>query len=46
MFCIEGGCFLDVSHPRGLKGACSGVGARTVCVCVRERERERERANR
>jgi hypothetical protein len=31
--------FLDVSHPPGLKGACSGMGARTL----RERERERER---
>jgi hypothetical protein len=39
---LHRGClFLDVSHPRGLKGACSGMGARTVCVCVRERERER-----
>ncbi len=34
--------FLDVSHPRGLKGACSGMGARTLCVCERERERESE----
>jgi hypothetical protein len=32
--------FLDVSHPPGLKGACSGMGARTL----RERERKRESA--
>ncbi len=39
-------CFasrVDVSHPRGLKGACSGMGARTLCVCVCVCERERER---
>jgi hypothetical protein len=46
MFCIEGGCFLDVSHLRGLKSACIGMGARTACVCVCVRERERESANR